>query len=195
MAVAKKENMVEYRWKIKYPDARKNETGAWVVGKRKAMKDFFQSVCANSEIASSLRMDLKEHIFLDKRVLNDHCNKFVDCCIGSNNPFKHDKYKLFTWKVFGRSGYTSGKLNNKGEWLPDPVPREWTHVKRGGGWTDNFAKCANELLHCNYDLCGNMSTKEYLYMRRLLPAFERMLPLVITVERWFDDSEEQDDEK
>jgi len=32
-------------------------------------------------------------------------------------------------------------------------------------------------------------------MRRPLPAYLRMLPLVGTVERWFDDSEDQDDEK
>ena len=192
MALAK--NLVEYRWKIKYPDDRPNVSGGWFAGKRATMKDFFQTVCANSELASSLRMDLKENIFLDKRVLNDHCNKFVDCCIGSNNPFKHDKYKLFTWKVFGRCGYTTERLNKKGEWVPDPIPREWTHMKRNG-WTDNFAKCTNELLHCNYDLCGNMSTKEYVYMRRPLPAFERMLPLVITVDRWLREDEEQDDEK
>ena len=191
MAVAK--NLVEYRWKIKYPDDRPNVMGGWFAGKRATMKDFFQTVCANSELASSLRMDLKENIFLDKRVLNDHCNRFVDCCIGSNNPFKHDKYKLFTWKVFGRCGYTTERLNKKGEWIPE-CPKEWTHMKRKG-WTDNFAKCTNELLHCNYDLCGNMSTKEYVYMRRPLPAFERMLPLVITVDRWFRESEEQDDEK
>ena len=178
----KKENMVEYRWKIKYPDARKNEKGAWLVGKRAAMKDFFLSVCANPDIASSFRMDLKENIFLDKRILNDSRNKFVDCCIGSNNPFKHDKYKLFTWKVIGKWGY------------PKQDTEIWTHAKREG-WTDNFAKCTNELLHCNYDLCGNIGTKECLYMRRPLPAFERMLPLVITVDRWFWESEEQDDEK
>ena len=78
MAPAKKENMIEYRWKIKYPDARENEKRAWLVGKTAAMKDFFQSVCANSELASTLTMDLKESIYLDKRVLNHPRNKFVD---------------------------------------------------------------------------------------------------------------------
>ena len=91
MAVAKKENMVEYRWKIKYPDDRPNVSGGWVVGKRAAMKNFFQSVCANSELASSLRMDLKENIFLDKRVLNDSRNKSLEIQIrtplGSPMPF------------------------------------------------------------------------------------------------------------
>ena len=42
MALAKKENMIEYMWKIKYPDARKNKKGAWLVGKRAAMKDYFK---------------------------------------------------------------------------------------------------------------------------------------------------------
>ena len=182
MALAKKGNMVAYRLKIKYPDAPQNEKGAWLVGKRTAMKDFFQSVCANSELTSTLTMDLKESIYLDKRVLNHPRNEFIDCCIGSDNPFKHDKYKLFTWKVMVSWG------------APKQDTRTWTHVKRDG-WTDNFAKCTNELLHCNYDVCGNMGCKEYLYMRRPLPAFERMLPLVITVERWFDDCNEYDDEK
>ena len=40
-----------------------------------------------------------------------------------------------------------------------------------------------------------MGTKEYLYMRRPLPAYLRMLPFVGTVERWFWDAEKQDDEK
>ena len=118
----------------------------------------------------------------------------MDCCICSDNPFKHEKYKLFTWIVFGNWGFTTERLNAKGEWVRDPRPQEWTHQKRDG-WTENFNKCTNELLHCNYDLCGNMGTKEYLYMRRPLPAYLRMLPLVGTVERWFDDSEDLDDEK
>ena len=160
MAMAKKENMVQYRWKIKYPDARKSEAGPWVVGKKAAMKNFFQTLSGDSDLASSLTKDLKETVYLDKRILQDD-HSFTNCCISSDNPFKHDKYKLFTWKVFGRSGYTTERLNKKGEWVPDPSPQEWTHVKRGGGWTDNFAKCTNELLHCNYDLCGNMGTKEY----------------------------------
>ena len=41
MALMKKDNMVEYRWKIKYPDKRDSQTGPWVVGKRATMKDFF----------------------------------------------------------------------------------------------------------------------------------------------------------
>ena len=71
MALMKMDNMVEYRWKIKYPDARKNGTGPWVVGKRAAMKNFFQALCADSELASTSTMDLKETVYLDKRVLND----------------------------------------------------------------------------------------------------------------------------
>ena len=102
MALRKMDNMVEYRWKIKYPDARKNEAGPWVVGKRAAMKDFFQTLCADSDLVSTLTKDLKETVYLDKRVLNKKRNKFVDCCIGSDNLFKHDKYTLFTWKVKGR---------------------------------------------------------------------------------------------
>ena len=182
MALAKKDNMVEYRWKIKYPDARKNEAGPWVVGKRAAMKDFFQTLCGESELASTLTKDLKETVYLDKRVLNHSRNKFVDCCIGSDNPFKHDKYKLFTWKVIRNWGY------------PKQDTGIWTNAKRDG-WTDIFAKCTNELLHCSYDVCGNMGCKEYLYMRRPLPCFERMLPLVGTVERWFEDCHENDHEK
>ena len=182
MALAKKDNMVEYRWKIKYPDARKNEAGHWVVGKRADMKDFFQTLCGDSELASTLTKDLKETVYLDKRVLNHPRNKFVDCCIGSDNPFKHDKYKLFTWKVIGNWEY------------PKQDTGIWTHAKRDG-WTDNFAKCTNELLHCSYDVCGNMGCKEYLYMRRPLPCFERMLPLVGTVGRWFEDCHENDHEK
>ena len=45
MALAKKDNMKEHRWKIKYPDARKNEAGPWIVGKRAAMKDFSNFMC------------------------------------------------------------------------------------------------------------------------------------------------------
>ena len=78
MALMKKDNMVEYRWKIKYPDKHDSQTGPWVVGKRAAMKDFFQSVCANSELASTLTTDLKETVYLDKRVLNEKRNKFAD---------------------------------------------------------------------------------------------------------------------
>ena len=134
------------------------------MGKRAAMKDFFQTLCADSELASTLTKDLKETVYLDKRVLNHHCNKFVDCCIGSGNPFKHDKYRLFTWKVYGRIGFNTERLNEKGEWIPDPPPKQWTHANRVG-CTDNFAMCTNELLYCNYDVFGNMGTKEYLYMR------------------------------
>ena len=43
MALMKKDNMVEYRWKIKYPDKRDSQTGPWVVGKRADMKDFFKA--------------------------------------------------------------------------------------------------------------------------------------------------------
>ena len=193
MALPKKKNMVEYRWKIKYPDGRPNVSGDWMVGKKATMKDFFLSVCSKPELASSLTKELKETIYLDKRILKDRRNTFVDCCICSDNPFKHDKYKLFTWKVFGRWGFAPERLNAKGEWVRYPT-QGWTHKKRDG-WTENFNQCTNELLHCNYDLCGNMGTDEYLYMRRPLPAYLRMLPLVGTVERWFDDSEDLDDEK
>ena len=196
MALPKKNNMVEYRWKIKYPNGRHSVSGSWMVGKKAAMKDFFLTVCANSELASSLKKELEETIYLDKRILKERRNTFVDCCICSDNPFKQDKYKLFTWKVFGSWGFTRKTLYQEktGEWVCEPPPQEWTHKKREG-WTQNFNQCTNELLHCNYDLCGNMGTKEYLYMRRPLPAYLRMLPLVGTVERWFWDAEEQDDEK
>ena len=196
MALPKKNNMVEYRWKIKYPNGRHSVSGSWMVGKKAVMKDFFLTVCANSELASSLKKELEETIYLDKRILKERRNTFVDCCICSDNPFKQDKYKLFTWKVFGSWGFTRKTLYQEktGEWVCEPPPQEWTHKKREG-WTQNFNQCTNELLHCNYDLCGNMGTKEYLYMRRPLPAYLRMLPLVGTVERWFDDSEDQDDEK
>ena len=53
--MAKKDNMVEYRWKIKYPDALKNEVGRWVVGKRADMKYFFQTLCADSELTKDLK--------------------------------------------------------------------------------------------------------------------------------------------
>ena len=72
---------------------------------------------------------------------------FDDCCIGSDNPFKHDKYTLFTWKVKGRWGY------------PKQDTGDWTHIKKEG-WTDNFTKCTNELLHCNYDYVGCMGTRD-----------------------------------
>ena len=68
-----------------------------------------------------------------------------------------------------------------------------THVKREG-WTDNFAKCTNELLHVNYDLAGCMGTKEYLYMRRSLPCFERMLSLVGAVDQTVNDCNDGDDD-
>ena len=124
MALAKKKNMVEYRWKIKYPDERPNVSGGWMVGKKAAMKDFFLSVCSNADLASSLTKDLQETIYLDKRILKERRNAFVDCCIGSDNPFKHDKYKFFTWKVFGSLGFTTETLNAKGEWIRDPPTKE-----------------------------------------------------------------------
>lgn len=68
------------------------------MGKKKALKDLFQTLCANSELASTLTRDLKETVYLDKRVLNhprNTRNKFVGCCIELDNPFKHDKYSLF----------------------------------------------------------------------------------------------------
>ena len=73
----KKDNMVEYRWKIKYPDARKNEAGPWAVGKRAAMKDFIQTLCADSDLASTLTKNLKETVYLDKRVLNEKRNSLL----------------------------------------------------------------------------------------------------------------------
>ena len=182
MALMKKDNMVEYRWKIKYPDARKNEAGPLVVGKRAAMKNFFQSLCANSELASTLTIDLKETIYLDKRVRNDE-RKFVECCMGSDCPFQRQKYTLFNWKVKCFWGLPEGKR---------PYEGEWTHVKREG-WTDNFAKCTNELLHMNYDVMDCWGSKEYLNMRRPLPCFERMLPLVGAVDETVNDCNDDDD--
>ena len=46
--------MAEYRWKIKYPDGRKSQAGPWVVGKKKALKNLFQSVSADPELASTM---------------------------------------------------------------------------------------------------------------------------------------------
>ena len=146
------------------------------------MKDFFQTLFGDSELASTLTNDLKETVYLDKGVLNHPRNKFVDCCIGSDNPFKYDKYTLCTWKVMGSWGH------------PKQDRGTWTHVKRDG-WTDNFAKCTNELLHCNYDMVGCMGCKEYLYIRRPLPCFERMLPLVGAVDQTVNDCNDDDDEK
>ena len=58
------------------------------------MKDFFQTLCADSDLASTSTKNLKETVYMDKRVLNEKRNEFADCCIGSDNPFKHDKYTL-----------------------------------------------------------------------------------------------------
>ena len=74
MALPKKNNMVEYRWKIKYPDERPNVSGKWVVSKKAAMKDFFLTVCSKPELASSLTKELKETIYLDKRILKERRN-------------------------------------------------------------------------------------------------------------------------
>lgn len=47
---------------------------------------------------------------------------------------------------------------------------------KADAWTDNFSMCTNE--HVNYDVADCWGCKEYLYMRRYLPCFERMVPLV-----------------
>ena len=86
---------------------------------------FFQSLCADSDLASTLTIDLKETVYLDKRVLNDQ-RKFVDWCMGSYSPLKHDKYTLFTWKVKGRWGLPKEKRPI------DMREGDWTHVKRDG---------------------------------------------------------------
>lgn len=98
--------MTEYRWKIKYPDGRKSQAGPWFITKKKALKNFFQSVCADPELASTMTMDLKETVYLDKRILQDG-RAFADCCMGSDNPFQYQKYSLFSWKVkcFGGDSY------------------------------------------------------------------------------------------
>ena len=155
------------------------------MGKRTAMKNFFQSLCADSELVSTLTMDLKETVYLDKRVLNDQ-RKFVDCCLGSDSPFQRQKYTLFTWKVKGCWGLPKEKRPR------DMKEGDWTHVKIDG-WTDNFTKYTNKLLHVNYDVVGCMGTKEYLYMRRPLPCFERLLPLVGAVDETVNDCNDDDD--
>ena len=62
------------------------------------------------------------------------------------------------------------------------------------GWTDNFAKCTNELLHCNYNVLGCMGTREYIYMSRPLPCFERVLPLVGAIDQTVNNCNDDDDD-
>ena len=141
------------------------------------MKNFFQTLSGDSDLASSLTKDLKETVYLDKMILQDD-HSFTNCCISSDNPFKHDKYKLFTWKVKCFWGIRVAKKR---------TPEVWTHVK-AKEWTDDLYKCANELLHVNYDVVDCWGCRHYLYMRRPPPAFERLVPLVGAVNEAVNDS-------
>ena len=91
-------SIVEYRWKIKYPDGRKSQAGPWLVSKKKEVKNFFQCLCNDPKLASTLTKNLKETVYLDRRIQKDK-DHLTSRLIGSDSPFKYQKYHLFRLNV------------------------------------------------------------------------------------------------
>lgn len=108
-------SIVEYRWKIKYPDDRKSQAVPWLVCKKKAVKKCFQCLCNDPELVSTLTTDLKETVYLDKRIQKKDKDHLTSRLIGSDSPFQYQKYQLFRWKVKCVGGVPKEKRPREGE--------------------------------------------------------------------------------
>lgn len=151
--------VVEYRWKIKYPDGRKSQAGPWLASKRKVMKNFFQCLSNDKELLSSWKKEMDEIVYLDKRVQRTEKDQSI--------RNKGNKYMLFRWKMKCFWGLPIGNR---------PYEGEWTHIK--GERTKDFQPCVKEFLHLGYDVADCWGSKEYLYMRRPLPLFKKVVNLM-----------------
>ena len=64
-------------------------------------------------------------------------------------------------------------------WAAGKAPKEeapeWTHLKRS--LTSDYKTVLKEFGQLNYDLVDCWGSREYLYMRRPLPCFERIADL------------------
>ena len=160
-----------YRWVITYSGNDKNDErrpdvkGPWVISKRICMKNFFNALSENPELLSTFTSDMNEIVYLDRRIQKKDKDQ---ASIVIYNPRPFSKYQLFKWKVRCFSA------------LPGNAPAvgglpEWTHKKRR--WTSNYKTVLTEFGHLNYDLVDSWGSREYLYMRRRLPCFERIADL------------------
>ena len=166
---------VEYRWKIKYPDG-PSAKSPWMEDKRKVIEHFFEYKTNEGQSAEDAFQDATEAaerraespgphdrnpfpekdevIYLDKRIALPDRQKFYFFGLGKQN------YVGFRWKVKARLYRQE---------------QDFTYLK--GDWTPDFEECIQhykEVSRVGYDVVDCCGTQDYLYMRKLLPAFQRL---------------------